>query len=48
VIRGGSIDGLEGAKKRAHGGSSTAPERAREGPVSLFTVDRRKPFTEEL
>jgi hypothetical protein len=31
-----------------HGGSSTAPTRAREGPASLFTVDRRQSITQEL
>jgi hypothetical protein len=28
-------------------GSSTAPNGTREGPDSLFTVDRREPFTQE-
>jgi hypothetical protein len=28
------------------GGSSTAPKGTREGPDSLFTVDRREPFTQ--
>jgi hypothetical protein len=31
-----------------HGGISTAPTRTREGPVSLFTVDRRQSITQEL
>jgi hypothetical protein len=29
------------------GGSSTAPKGAREGPASLFAVDRREPLTQE-
>jgi hypothetical protein len=29
------------------GRSGTAPEGAREGPASLFTVERRKPFTKD-
>jgi hypothetical protein len=29
------------------GGSGTAPKGAREGPASLFTVDRREPVTQE-
>jgi hypothetical protein len=29
------------------GGSGTAPKGTREGPDSLFTVDRREPFTQE-
>jgi hypothetical protein len=29
------------------GGSSTAPKGTREGPASLFTADRREPFTQE-
>ena len=29
------------------GGSSTAPKGTREGPDSLFTDDRREPFTQE-
>jgi hypothetical protein len=32
----------------SHGGSSTAPTRAREGHVSLFTVVRRQSNTQEL
>jgi hypothetical protein len=31
-----------------YGGSSTAPTRAREGPVSLFTADRRQSVIQEL
>jgi hypothetical protein len=30
------------------GGGSTAPKGTREGPASLFTADRREPFTQEL
>jgi hypothetical protein len=44
-----SRTGSERKQRRYRGGgSSTAPEGAREGPDSLFTVDRREPFTEEL
>ena len=35
-------------KRDKEGGSSTAPKGAREGPDSLFTVDRRQPINEEL
>jgi hypothetical protein len=46
----GETEGASGSKKRSRvegGGSSTAPKGAREGPASLFTADRREPFTQE-
>jgi hypothetical protein len=45
--RGGEKGEVKKEPELKGGGSSTAPEGAREGPASLFTVDRRKPFTQE-
>jgi hypothetical protein len=39
--------GTRGSSTAHTRGSSTAPKGTREGPDSLFTVDRRDPFTQE-